>query len=117
MTAQPHGEAPILRRQAGSIHWSARYQLRAFPVKVDSGYAASECAVIRDLSTFDVILPGARRLLTGFEGYPRPSLISAITAASTAGFGSPSAVAISSFGTNRIEGRIRAVVMDPAITQ
>jgi hypothetical protein len=66
---------------------------------------------------FEVILPGSRRLLTGFEGYLHPSPISAITAASTAGFGSPSAVAISSFGTNRIEGRIRAVMTDPAITQ
>jgi hypothetical protein len=66
---------------------------------------------------FEMIFPGARRLLTGFEGYLHPSPISAITAASTAGFGSPSAVAISSFGTNRIEGRIRAVVTDPAITQ
>jgi hypothetical protein len=117
MTARLRGEASTLRRQAGSIRWSARYQLRAFPVKVDSGYAASECSVIRDYLLFEVILPGARRLLTEFEGYLRPSPISKITAASTAGFCSPSAVAISSFGTNRIEGRIRAVVRDPAITQ
>ena len=111
------GKASTLQRQAGSIHWPTRYQLRAFLVKVDSGYTASEDAVTRDLSAVEVILPGARRLLTGLEGYLHPSPISAIIAASTAGFCSPSAVAISSFGTNKIEGRIRAVVKDPAITQ